>query len=96
MIVQKQFLQRKQSKHVTGILADIGQIIEQYVQERSVAADAWQRTGVLTFDGISTVKQSVTYSRIKSHLEDMYKRKFGYGTSSSIMYSQELTSFIGS
>lgn len=40
----------------------------------------WRRTGVLTFDGNSTVKQKVTYSRIKSHLEETYKRKFGYGT----------------
>lgn len=48
MIAQKQFLQRKQSKRVTGILAsfpDIGKTIEQYVQERSVGADALAADG---------------------------------------------------
>ena len=32
-------------KNITLIL------VELYVQERSVGADAWRRTGILTFDG---------------------------------------------
>ena len=53
---------------MNGILVafpDIGETIEEYVQERSIGADAWRRTGVFTFDGNSTVKEKVTYSRIK-------------------------------
>lgn len=76
LVAQKRFLQRKQSKKVRGILAtfpDIGKTIEEYVQERSIGADAWRRTGVLTFDGNRTVKEKVTYSRIKNHLEKTYK-----------------------
>ena len=37
-----------------GILKDypnIGKDIEEQVKERSVGADAWRRTGVLTFGG---------------------------------------------
>ena len=71
------------SKKVVGILADypdIGKEIEDFVSARSVGADAWRRTGVLTFDGNKQVKQKVTYSRIKEHLEQLHKRKFSYGT----------------
>ena len=82
-VAKRRFLQRKISKRVRGILAvypDIGQCIENFVQERSVGADAWRRTGVLTFDGNSAVKEKVTYSRIQEHLQNIYKRKFAYGT----------------
>ena len=82
-VAQKRFLQRRVSKRVTGILAaypDIGKCIEDFVEERSVGADAWRRTGVLTSDGNSSVKEKVTYSRIKVYLEEVYKRKFSYGT----------------
>ena len=34
---------------------DIGETIEKFVQERSVCADAWQRTGMLTLDGNEAV-----------------------------------------
>ena len=83
LVAQRRFLQRKVSKRVRGILArfpDIGKEIEHYVEERSVGADAWRCTGVLTFDGNSTVKKKVTYSRIKKHLEEVYRQKFSYGT----------------
>ena len=68
---------------VRGILKDhpdIGKANEEYVQERNVGADVWRRTGVLTFDGNTKVKQKVTFRRIKEHLESMYNHKFAYGT----------------
>ena len=82
-IAQRRFLMRKRSKKVSKILRDfpdIGKEIEQYVEQRSVGADAWRRTGVLTFDGNKRVAEKVTYQRIKEHLESVYKRKFAYGT----------------
>ena len=68
---------------MTGITAEfpqIGKEIEQFVQDRSVGADAWRRTGVLTFDGRKEVKEKVTYLAIKKHLEQVYNRSFSYGT----------------
>ncbi len=44
------------------------------------SADAWRRTGVLTFDGNSRVKSKVTYERIRQHLMKVYNRHFGYGS----------------
>ncbi len=82
-VAERNLLQRKRTKKVSGILADypdIGKRIEEFVSERSVGADAWRRTGVLTFDGNKAVKQKVTYARIKEHLETIYNRKFAYGT----------------
>ena len=63
-IAQKNYLRRKRNKKVTGILAkfpQIGKEIKQFVQDRSVGADAWRRTGVLTFDGRKEVKEKVTF-----------------------------------
>ena len=48
--------------------------------DRNIGADAWRRTGVLTFDGNARVGKKVTFSRIKEHLENTYQRKFSYGT----------------
>lgn len=82
-IAERNFLQRKRSKKISRILSDypgIGKEIEDFVSERSVGADAWRRTGVLTFDGNKPVKQKVTYGRIKEHLEQLHNRKFSYGT----------------
>ena len=47
---------------------------------RNVGADAWRQTGVLTFDGNRKLKEEATFTRIQSHLEKVYKRKFGYGS----------------
>ena len=82
-IAEKNFLNRKKSKKVKSIaiqFPDIGKTIENFVEQRSVGADAWRRTGVLTFDGNRPIKEKVTYFRIKQHLEAVYKRKFAYGT----------------
>ena len=83
MIAEKNFLARKQSQKVRGILKDypdIGEVIENYVKERNIGADAWRRTGVLTFDGNTKVKSKVTFNRIREHLQRVYQRSFSYGT----------------
>ena len=74
-IAERNFLARRRSKTVSGILKtcpNIGKEIEQYVQDRSIGADAWRRTGVLTFDGNKQVREKVTFDRIRKHLEATY------------------------
>ena len=83
LLVKRRFLSRKISKKLHGVLKEcptIGKEIEAFVSERNVGADAWRRTGVLTFDGNRKVKEKVTYERIRKHLEEVYGRKFSYGT----------------
>jgi hypothetical protein len=82
-IAKRNFLSRKSSKTVKGILKDhpdIGSVMEKFVEERNIGADAWRRTGVLTFDGNTNVKQKVTYERIRQHLMSYYNKHFSYGT----------------
>ena len=82
-IAERSLLSRKISKRVSKILKDcpnIGETIEKFVQERNVGADAWRRTGVLTFDGNTNLKQKATYESIRQHLEEVYKRKFSFGS----------------
>ena len=58
----------KKSKRVSKVLEqypDIGKVIESFVQESSIGADTWQRTGVLTFDGNDKLREKVTYERIR-------------------------------
>lgn len=53
-IANQRFLSRKVSKRGNRILQkfpDIGETIENFVETHRVGADAWRRTGVLTFDG---------------------------------------------
>ena len=82
-IASRNFLGRKITRRMKTIIdkfPDIGQTIENYVKECNVGADAWRRTGVLTFDGNRRVKQKATYRRIQQHLQDTYDHKFSYGT----------------
>ena len=58
----------------------IGQTIEKFIEDRQVGADQWRRTGILTFDGNSKLKQKVTCGRIQQHLKEVYRRNFSYGT----------------
>ena len=79
----EKILKRKHGEQVQGILKecpDIGKQIEAFVKDNSVGADAWCRTGILTFDGNKEVKEKVTFDRIRLHLEELYNRKFGLGT----------------
>ena len=83
LISQRRLLSRKVSRRIKGILHDypnIGKVMEEFVEQRSVGADAWRRTGVLTFDGNKDMKQKVTFKRIQEHLQQVYNRKFSYGT----------------
>jgi hypothetical protein len=82
-IAEECFLKRRIPKRVGRVLRDfpdIGKEIEQFVQSRRVGADAWRRTGILTFDGNVKQGQKVTFKRIKEHLETKYKTTFSYGT----------------
>ena len=85
LIAERRFLSRKVSSiKANSILQqypDIGKEIERFVSDRNVGADAWRRTGVLTFDGNQKIiNEKVTYERIRRHLETKYNRKFSYGT----------------
>ena len=74
---------RRESKRASKILEqcpDIGDKIESFVQQHNVGADAWRRTDVLTFDGNVKLKEKVTYEKIRQYLQNVYKRKFSYGT----------------
>ena len=53
-IAERKFLSRKTNRKVRRVLKhypDIGEEMEKFVQERNIGADAWRRTGVLTFGG---------------------------------------------
>ena len=83
MIAECGLVSRKKSKRVSKVLEqcpDIGKVIESFVQERNIGADAWRRTGVLTFDGNVRLREKVTYERIRTHLCEVYGRHFSYGT----------------
>ena len=70
----------KSVKRIVTEFPNIGKVIETFVSERNIGADACRRTGVLTFDGNSNVKEKVTYKWIQQHLQDVYGRKFSFGT----------------
>lgn len=55
----------------------IGETIKSFVEDHNVGADAWRRTGVLTFDVNASIKDKVTYQQ---HLDHVYKRHFSYGS----------------
>lgn len=83
LLAERNYLGRKRSKSVKGIVMqfpNIGKVIEAFVKQRNVGADAWRRTGVLTFDGNCRVKEKVTFRKIQHHLQEVYHRKFAYGT----------------
>ena len=83
LIAEQNFLGRKRTKKTRSIFQqfpDIGKDIEHFVEDRSVGADAWRRTGVFTFDGNKAVEQKVTFERIRQHLQAKYDHHFSYGT----------------
>ena len=83
LVAEKRFLQRNVSKRTNTIINQcpgIGSTIEEYVKDHNIGADAWHRTGILTFDGKCRLAEKVTYKKIQSYLENVYSRKFSYGT----------------
>ena len=82
-VAEECLVKRKIPKRVGRVLRDfpdIGKEIENFVQSKRVGADAWRRTGILTFDGNLKQGKKVTYKRIKQHPEDKYNTTFSYGT----------------
>ena len=82
-MTERRLLKRKRSRKLGRVLRnypDIGRTVEEFVKQNGVGADAWRRTGVLTFDGNRRLGNKVTYSRIKEHLQKTYKTTFSYGT----------------
>lgn len=62
-LATKNFLGQKVSKCTKSVVNrffDTGQAIESFVAESNVSADAWRRTGVLTFDANLKLRQKVT------------------------------------
>ena len=77
-------LKRKIPKPVSSVLkefSNIGTYIEEYVRGRRCGADAWRRTGVVTFNGNRKRGPKASYKRIQEHLKQKYQtKKIGYGT----------------
>jgi hypothetical protein len=83
ILAERRFLSRKITKRTSKIISEfpnIGEVIEEYVKDHNVGADAWRRTGVLTFDGNAHLQNKVTYKGIQAHLETTFGRHFSYGT----------------
>ena len=67
---------------VKGVLKDctnIGNEIEKYVQDSNIGADAWRRTGILTFNSNKREKKKEIYELIRQHLMKVYKHSFSFG-----------------
>ena len=82
-VTEERFLKRRRSKKVSRILTqcpDIGKVIEKFVQDSGAGADAWRRTGVLTFDGNRKLKKKPTFKRIQQHLQENYNMSISYGS----------------
>lgn len=82
-IAEERLLRRRKSKKVSRILedcSDIGKTIEDFVHKCGAGADAWRRTGVVTFDGNKKIGKKATFKRVKEHLEEKYQRKISYGS----------------
>lgn len=65
---EQRLLKRQLAKRFSKILTkfpNIGRDIEEFVRSSKVGADAWRRTGVLTFDGNVKTGPKVTCKRIQ-------------------------------
>ncbi|CAB4010628.1 Hypothetical predicted protein [Paramuricea clavata] len=62
-------------KRIQAEHPNIGRDIEEFVKSKRVGADAWRRTGVLTFDGARSRGKKVTYKSIQCHLQEKRARK---------------------
>ena len=82
-LAEKRFFSRRRSKKVGTIISqfpNIGKDIEDFVKERGAGADAWRRTGAITFDGNRKINKKATFKRIQEHLQEKYNQKIAYGT----------------
>ena len=82
-VASQSILKRKIPQRASRIIKQhptIGTDIEDFVKSKRVGADAWRRTGVLTFDGTRTRGKKVTYKGIQDHLQEKYGCKISYGT----------------
>ena len=82
-VTKTALLKRKVPKAVSITVMkfpNIGKEIESFAKQNHVGADAWRRTGVLTFSGNTKKGPKVTYMCLKRHLEKTYSTKIGYGT----------------
>ena len=82
-IEEKRFLRKRISKSTKTMLdkySDIGEVIENIVQESDVGADRWRRTGVYTFSGDIKSSKRITYGKIQEKLKEHYGRNVSYGT----------------
>lgn len=79
-LAERNFLGQRPKKKVESVCTRFPDIGEAYVSECNVGADAWRRTGILTFDGNIKIREKVTYGRIQEHLQQKYQCKFSYGT----------------
>ena len=73
---ERRLLKRKLPKRVSQIVnkfPNIGKDIEEFVRSNKVGADAWRRTGVLTFDRNIKKGPKVTFQRIQKHLQEKYQ-----------------------
>ena len=83
IIAEQRIFSRKVSRRANRLLQkfpNIGETVQRFVEEHKVGADAWRRTGVLTFDGNTKLKDKVMYEKICHNLQDTYHYKFSYGT----------------
>ena len=63
-VSEEHLLRRKLPRHVLRIIRkhhDLGKVMEEFIHDDLVGADAWRRTGVLTFDGDRKRGKQVTY-----------------------------------
>ena len=82
-VAEERLLKRRKSKKVSRILQDcpdIGKTIEDFVQQCGAGADAWRRTGVITFDGNKKIGKKPTFRRVEEHLERKYQSYAWQGT----------------
>ena len=57
------------ARYQRELLQNFPNIGERIVQEHKVGADAWRRTGVLTFDGNIKLKDKVTYEKMRQYFK---------------------------
>ena len=69
---ERKFLSQQMSNRTSKLLQDcpnIGAVIKSFVQDNNVGADAWRRTGVLTFDGNTKLGKKLRTKGFKNMLK---------------------------